>query len=121
MGKWLNRDPLGETGGINLYGFVLNNPINLIDPDGRVFAGSVIATVYYVAIPLAYRYGPRLARLARNAFYLYLQYAPGLQRMGMKIYDLLHPAKEDYWTLVEHYTGKLLEMKKEIACEIEEE
>jgi len=34
MERWLNRDPIGERGGINLYGFVGNNPINWIDPWG---------------------------------------------------------------------------------------
>ena len=33
-GRWLNRDPLEEQGGINLYGFVGNDPINAIDPLG---------------------------------------------------------------------------------------
>jgi hypothetical protein len=32
--NWLNRDPIGEAGGINLYGFVGNNPVNFVDPDG---------------------------------------------------------------------------------------
>lgn len=32
--RWLNEDPLGESGGINLYGFVGNNPLSLIDPWG---------------------------------------------------------------------------------------
>lgn len=32
---WPNRDPLGERGGANLYGFVYNNPLNLVDTDGR--------------------------------------------------------------------------------------
>jgi RHS repeat-associated protein len=73
MGKWLNRDPLGEAEGRNLYAFVLNNPSNLIDTDGRVVAASTIALVYYVGIPLAYRYGPVLMRLAKAA---YLQYWP---------------------------------------------
>jgi uncharacterized protein RhaS with RHS repeats len=30
----MNRDPLGEAGGINLYGFVQNNPVNYLDPLG---------------------------------------------------------------------------------------
>jgi RHS repeat-associated protein len=32
--RWLNRDPIGEAGGVNLYGYVGNNPIDLIDPFG---------------------------------------------------------------------------------------
>lgn len=32
--RWLNRDPIGEDGGMNLYGYVLNNPIIGIDPLG---------------------------------------------------------------------------------------
>ena len=36
MGRWITRDPLGETGGINLYGFVGNNPINSLDTLGLI-------------------------------------------------------------------------------------
>ena len=32
--RWVNQDPLGEAGGINLYGFVFNSPLMLIDPYG---------------------------------------------------------------------------------------
>ena len=35
LGRWLTRDPIGEIGGINLYGFVRNNPVIFIDADGR--------------------------------------------------------------------------------------
>ena len=34
LGRWLSRDPIGENGGINLYGYVGNGPINAIDPLG---------------------------------------------------------------------------------------
>jgi len=32
--EWLNRDPIGELGGLNLYAYVGNNPIDLFDPLG---------------------------------------------------------------------------------------
>jgi RHS repeat-associated protein len=34
LSRWLNRDPIGETGGINLYGFVQNNTVNFVDSLG---------------------------------------------------------------------------------------
>jgi RHS repeat-associated protein len=34
VGRWLNRDPIGENGGVNLYGFVGNNALNFVDPYG---------------------------------------------------------------------------------------
>ena len=30
-GRWINRDPIEESGGLNLYGFVDNNALNFID------------------------------------------------------------------------------------------
>jgi RHS repeat-associated protein len=34
LGRWLSRDPAAEEGGINLYRFVSNDPLNRIDPLG---------------------------------------------------------------------------------------
>jgi uncharacterized protein RhaS with RHS repeats len=32
--RWSSRDPSGENAGINLYDYVLNRPINAVDPLG---------------------------------------------------------------------------------------
>ena len=52
-GRFLSEDPIGFAGGDqNLYGYVLNNPLNFVDPTGQVipfviaggiFAGDVLA------------------------------------------------------------------------------
>jgi hypothetical protein len=33
--RWLNRDPMGEMGGLNLYAYVDGNPASIEDPSGR--------------------------------------------------------------------------------------
>ena len=35
LGRWLSRDPIGESGGLNLYGYVANGPTGDIDPLGH--------------------------------------------------------------------------------------
>jgi RHS repeat-associated protein len=39
IGRFLSEDPIGFSGGINLYTYVYNNPANLIDPYGLQGAG----------------------------------------------------------------------------------
>ncbi|NOS72515.1 MAG: hypothetical protein HOP33_21660 [Verrucomicrobia bacterium] len=40
--RWLNRDPLGEAGGLNQYGFIENNPVDHVDSDGLSILGDFV-------------------------------------------------------------------------------
>ncbi len=42
-GRWLSRDPIAESAGLNLYGYVLNSPINFVDPYGLNGAAAMAA------------------------------------------------------------------------------
>ena len=50
-GRWLNRDPIGEKGGPNLYGFVRNAPVGFVDTDGRQLSPPLCNTCGQVALP----------------------------------------------------------------------
>jgi len=55
LGRWLNRDPLGEAAGLNLYGYVNNDPVRLVDPSGQfplliVVALAALGAVAWFAI-----------------------------------------------------------------------
>ena len=41
-GTWLTRDHIGERGGINLYQFANNSPVNFVDPWGLRTLGEII-------------------------------------------------------------------------------
>jgi RHS repeat-associated protein len=42
LGRWTSRDPIEEEGGLNLYGYVGNLPVNAIDPLGTDTLGGLI-------------------------------------------------------------------------------
>ncbi len=66
VGKWMSRDPLGEAGGINLYGFVGNNPANFNDPFG-LYPGQRFRTKEKAAIDAINYFNP----LAQNVGFEY--------------------------------------------------
>jgi RHS repeat-associated protein len=54
LGRWLNRDPLQEAGGINLYAYVNGDPLGYVDPDGRfVFVIPALVGVGQVIVDAA--------------------------------------------------------------------
>jgi RHS repeat-associated protein len=52
-GVWLNRDPIGERGGINLYGMANNRPTSLYDPLGLAAMDCCKCAAYLVAATAA--------------------------------------------------------------------
>jgi hypothetical protein len=44
-GRWPSRDPIEERGGINLYGFCLNTPVNGVDVHGNWFFERALAAI----------------------------------------------------------------------------
>jgi RHS repeat-associated protein len=46
LGFWLNRDPIGEGGGVNLYAYCEDNPLSRIDPYGKNWFTNVINGIW---------------------------------------------------------------------------
>jgi RHS repeat-associated protein len=48
-GRWPSRDPIAERGGVNLYGFCLNQPTNGVDVKGEIFwVPFIIVTLWLI-------------------------------------------------------------------------
>jgi RHS repeat-associated protein len=52
--RWLNQDPIGEAGGLNLYQFNYNNPQNIVDPFGLFGDGRTYGPEYFISAPLGH-------------------------------------------------------------------
>ena len=97
LGRWMSRDPIEEKGGLNLYGFVDNDPVNKWDKLGLtgIHAGyyyTEIALISHEAIELfgkPYGFGPDTTYTADSAWKLL--FTPGvtypLQDEDGNIYD----------------------------------
>ncbi|VAW87327.1 hypothetical protein MNBD_GAMMA17-1579 [hydrothermal vent metagenome] len=46
IGRWTAKDPIRFQGGdTNLYGYVINDPVNFVDPDGRILVNLVTGAI----------------------------------------------------------------------------
>jgi RHS repeat-associated protein len=70
LGRWQKRDPIGEMGGLNLYGFVGNNPLLRIDYFG---------TAWWEWIPIA--------STAIHGWNKYFESVPGLKVQDYKSFE----------------------------------
>jgi RHS repeat-associated protein len=49
LGRWLSRDPIEERGGLNLYAYAANSPINFVDPYGDVAFLPILLIIWAIA------------------------------------------------------------------------
>jgi len=59
-GRYITPDPIGQRGGINLYPYASNNPVNASDPYG-LFVGSIMRPIIRLSGT-----GPQEAKIAAN-------------------------------------------------------
>jgi hypothetical protein len=56
-GRWISRDPIGERGGMNLHGFVANDPRNRSDRHGLHIVNNEAKRVYVEKCEIVVLYG----------------------------------------------------------------
>jgi RHS repeat-associated protein len=91
--RWINRDPIGEAGGINLYGFVGNTPQNSLDFHGETPGDCYKTMMDAAAAGLKEVIEKSIAERKEYGAYLYRTEA------GLYTYGTITPGDEDSLSL----------------------
>lgn len=88
FGRWINRDPIGERGGLNLYSYVANNPVRWVDlsglapgepyPSADAAASQAIRDINPTSIKLNQEFGGRVYQNP-DGTYSYTAPVPGTE------------------------------------------
>ena len=121
VGRWLNRDPIGEDGGVNLYAFCDNDPVNTFDPNGCIPLDTVwdLANVIYdicvgdyvalaadtsaLVVPYVPAGATKLVKAARLS--KVEKICPGMKNLEVT-YEYLPTAQYGYKHTLNHMSGK---------------
>ena len=93
--RWLNRDPIGEEGGLNLHQYVYNDPVNLYDPLGEDPDARTIQFTITTVAAYATQYGWALVTEAEMA----AACAAGIANVAPEVAALTLPAVAGIYAL----------------------
>lgn len=66
LGRWISSDPIAEDGGLNLYGYVGNDPVNGWDPLGLFSAAEGIIVATFAAVAIGIGIGVGISKYNEN-------------------------------------------------------
>ena len=85
LGRWLSADPIGFNGGLGLYNYVGQNPINFADPEGLEYGPKDLTLdLFNIAVGVAFAFLDGPAPLGDAAGYAYA--APSAARLSAQAF-----------------------------------